>query len=1095
MKKPLVVYKASAGSGKTFRLAVEYIKLVIENPLAYRNILAVTFTNKATEEMKMRILGQLYGIWKLDKDSESYICCVTQELQISREYASQRAHEALSNLIHNYNYFRVETIDSFFQSVLRNLARELDLTANLHVGLNDKMVEQQAVDELIESLEANSVELQWILNYIGENIDEDKGWNVIGQIKQFGENIFKDIYKSSGQALNKKLSQKDFFTTFTSRLREIRAKSKSEMEDVASNFFKLLDEHGYSITDFANGSSGVCGYFLKLQKGKYDDADLLGARVTQALNDAKSWLKKADQNPSSPLFQFIESTLLPLLQSSEAQRPKRLKLYKSADITLKHMNQLRLLNSIDMMVRNLNKEANRFLLSDTQALLNSLIKDTDSPFIFEKIGTQLEHIMIDEFQDTSTIQWENFKVLLKECLSHAGSHDLIVGDVKQSIYRWRSGDWRLLNEIENEFPSSQIDVQPLRCNRRSAVRVIRFNNAFFTHASKHEYAMLNDENPAEAPLLLKAYDQLTQFPPEEKVAEDRGYIHIELLPQNGYQQTTMEKLVQTVDDLLAHGIPTSHIAIIVRSNRTIQNIANHFMQERPSVKLVSEEAFRLDSSSAVNIIIDALHLLTHPDDSLTRAQLVKAYQQQVLGCQEPESRLLLRGVNLDTLLPRPYVEQFDTLIALPATDLVEKIYSLFNLQVLHGQSAYVCAFFDLLHSYMEEHVADIEDFLVDWNDNLHENTIQSDEVDGIRLITIHKSKGLEFKHVIMPFCDWSLNKGSLLWCRPDESLPTFNELPLIPVDYNAKQMKGTIYEADYLHDHLQTTVDNLNLLYVAFTRAEESLTVFGRRGAAASRSMLIEQSLQEVTADLPGSILQGADGDKSEPITFEYGAQKHQLMVHHPSLLSPQEKPDETARNVFTTPPMPRPLTVETFPKHVEFRQSNQSRDFVALSGTGDEEEQRKSYMQIGSILHKLFSTIRTKEDIPNAIRQLESDGVLYDQDISPEKLMRLLSKRLNNPRVANWFSNRWQLFNECTILTCDPTTGKVIQQRPDRVMTDGKEMIVVDFKFGSPRPDLLEEYFSQVSRYKSLLSDMGYSSIRGFLWFVYSNQIIPVEA
>lgn len=196
--------------------------------------------------------------------------------------------------------------------------------------------------------------------------------------------------------------------------------------------------------------------------------------------------------------------------------------------------------------------------------------------------------------------------------------------------------------------------------------------------------------------------------------------------------------------------------------------------------------------------------------------------------------------------------------------------------------------------------------------------------------------------------------------------------------------------------------------------------------------------------------------------------------------------------NVFTAPAEPLPIAVETFAKRVEFRQSNQSRNFVAA---GDGQEQHTSYMQIGSILHNLFSTIRTTEDIPQAIRQLENDGVLYDEDISREKLMELLQKRLTHPRVADWFSHRWQLFNECTILSCDPTTGKVVQQRPDRVMTDGKEMVVVDFKFGSPRPDLLEDYHSQVRHYMSLLSDMGYSSIRGFLWFVYSNQIIPVEA
>ena len=202
MHTPLTVYKASAGSGKTFTLAVNYIKILISNPYSYRNILAVTFTNKATEEMKLRILSQLYGIWKLLPSSKGYLDKVTSELDITPEFASKQAGIALSNLLHNYNYFRVETIDTFFQAVLRNLARELDLTANLHVGLNDAQVEQMAVDKLIEELTPTSKVLKWIMEYIQQNIDEDKSWNVIGQIKQFGMNVFRDVYKDNRKQLN-----------------------------------------------------------------------------------------------------------------------------------------------------------------------------------------------------------------------------------------------------------------------------------------------------------------------------------------------------------------------------------------------------------------------------------------------------------------------------------------------------------------------------------------------------------------------------------------------------------------------------------------------------------------------------------------------------------------------------------------------------------------------------------------------------------------------------------------------------------------------------------------------------------------------------
>src|SRR5574344_1536753 len=449
--KPLTVYKASAGSGKTFTLATEYIKLVVNNPNCYRNILAVTFTNKATEEMKVRILSQLYGIWKQLPDSQAYLEKVKEGTQLSDKQIAQQAGIALRNLIHNYNYFRVETIDKFFQSVLRNLARELDLTANLRVGLNDKQVEQQAVDELIENLDVKNEMLSWILDYIHENIEDDKSWNVIGQIKKFGENIFKDYYKETSKVLNEKLEEKDFFKTFTTKMHKIRQAAKEQLTHLPDPFFTAIEENNLSETDFKSGKRGVYGYFIKLQNGKFNDEDLLTKTILSALEDPFTWVKKSDAVAGNPIFDLINDRLFNILHSCEEIRPKQLKIYKSADLTVRHLNQLRLLSNIERQVRKMNEDANRFLLSDTQTLLGSLIQDSDSPFIFEKIGTQLDHIMIDEFQDTSTIQWKNFKVLLTETMSRSANteipstvehtvnvvNNMLVVDVKQSIYRCR----------------------------------------------------------------------------------------------------------------------------------------------------------------------------------------------------------------------------------------------------------------------------------------------------------------------------------------------------------------------------------------------------------------------------------------------------------------------------------------------------------------------------------------------------------------------------------------------------------------------------------------------------------------------------------
>ena len=1066
--KALTVYKASAGSGKTFTLATEYIKLLVMNPMSYRTILAVTFTNKATEEMKMRILSQLYGIWKLLPDSSDYLDHIVEATGLSAPQVSRQAGEALHQLLHNYSYFRVETIDTFFQSVLRNLARELDLTANLRIGLNDYQVEEQAVDQLIDSLTHTDVMLQWILKYIMETISDDHSWNIIGQVKQFGRTIFRDYYKEKSGKLNELINQKDFLNSYMSQLRQIRSDALLHMKEIGDHFFETLAAEGLSDTDLSYGRTGVASFFRKLQNGIFDES-IIGSRVTDCLEDASKWCTKK-HNRADFIQALADTTLIPILQQAIAEQPRQWKLYMSADLTLRHLNQLRLLGSIEQKVREMNEEANRFLLSDTQQLLHSLIKDSDSPFIFEKIGTRLEHIMIDEFQDTSTVQWQNFKVLLQECMSHVDTENLIVGDVKQSIYRWRSGDWRLLNAIDQEFPhaNDMMDILPLATNYRSERHIIEFNNAFFTEAAKQEYESQHEQFPAGAEQLRHAYEDVTQQVPEKR--QQNGLVHIRLLPQKDYKTETLSQLADTVSMLVSHGVKPREIAILVRTNSVIPVIADYVNVQIPDVPIISDEAFRLDASVSVCLLIQALHLLTHPDDQLTKATLAKLYQRSVLGNDVSESELFIKDRPLDDLLPDGFLQQVPSLLHLPLYELAERLYKIFQLERLRDESAYVCAFYDQLNKFTLDDSTDIDAFVHEWEETICSKTIQSVATDGIRILSIHKSKGLEFDNVIIPYCDWKLEHNDILFCQPQET--PFNALPIAPIDNNGKQMMGTIYEQDYLNEHLQTTVDNLNLLYVAFTRASRNLFVLGRRDAKNSRSALIETVLPQLT--LTDSTLEGLE-DSEQPIEFSYG----QLYVP-----AAKESDAKVSQNVFLQPVIPQSVTIESFNIKTEFRQSNKSREFIE----GDDEQLEMSYMKIGNVLHNVFSTIRTSADVDRALQQLQQDGVLYDDEMTADRVTALLRKRLESPRIKAWFSDRWQLFNECSIL-CVDSQGNMQERRPDRVMTDGKETHVVDFKFGRPRP----EYLDQVREYMQLLRSMGMPGVKGWLWYVYNNKVEEV--
>ena len=683
--------------------------------MSYRTILAVTFTNKATEEMKMRILSQLYGIWKQLPDSDNYLKVVQEKTGLDTKVISERAGISLSYLLNNYNYFRVETIDTFFQSVMRNMARELDLTTNLRIGLNDVQVEELAVDQLIADLSTTDAMLQWILRYIMENISDDKSWNVIGQIKQFGRHIFSDAYKNVSSTLEEKLAEPGFFDQYTTRLRELRQSAIERMKQFADTFFEILESEGLTVDDFSYGKSGLCSFFIKLRQGLFDEG-IVGKRVTDSVGNPSKWYKKT--------------------------HPRRELIHALADSTLDSLNQ----------------DANRFLLSDTQQLLHSLIGDSDSPFIFEKIGAQLEHVMIDEFQDTSTVQWQNFRVLLDEAMSHEGSKNLIVGDVKQSIYRWRAGDWRLLNDIESQFNDRQVETRCLDTNYRSQRRIITFNNTFFKQAARLEYLSLQEINEAEANQLERAYADVVQQIPNHRANE--GCVRIELLSSEDYQTQMFHRLKETVGELLAAGATQEQMAILVRTNAVIPLIAQYFMEQMPEVTIVSDEAFRLDASNAVCLLIHAMRLLVHPDDQLTKAAIAKIYHCDVMQDYLGDNAQMLADTDLDALLPEDYIAHFGDLRSLPLYDLTERLYTIFALERLTSQSAYVCAFYDHLVNFVNENAADITAFLTEWEETLCAKTIQSDETSGIRIFSIHKSKGLEYEHVIVPFCDWQLEKQS-----------------------------------------------------------------------------------------------------------------------------------------------------------------------------------------------------------------------------------------------------------------------------------------------------------------------------------------------
>lgn len=1161
----LLVYKASAGSGKTFTLAVEYIKHLIINPRAYRYILAVTFTNKATGEMKERILHQLYGIWQGDPTSEAYLNRVHEDLtSYSHSEIRRSAGVALLYILHDYSRFRIETIDSFFQSVMNNLARELELSPNLNIELDNAKVLGEAVDSLIEKLTPTSPTLAWLLDYINERIADDKRWNVSNEIKRFGWNIFDEGYIERGGELRKQLQDPNLIKNYRKELQEMETEAMEQMKGFYDQFEGELESSGLQADDLKGGSKGIGSYFRKLRDGRLSDKDVLNVTLSNCLADASNWSTKTSPRKND-IIQLAQSSLLPLLQDAEIYRSKNNKIVNSCRLSAQHLNKLQLLANIDEEVRTLNKENNRFLLSDTNALLHNLMQDGDSSFVFEKIGASIRNVMIDEFQDTSRMQWDNFRILLLEGLSQ-GADSLIVGDVKQSIYRWRNGDWGILNTLNVNTKSEDsetgkpiilketysanshypifpfpVRVENLKTNRRSETNIIRFNNRLFIAATQYLNSIHVKELDEDCIPLQQAYADVEQESPRKNI---KGYVKTSFLEpdeEHDYTEQTLIKLGEEVQQLLVQGVRMNDITILVRKNKNIPFIANYF-DKSIHIPIVSDEAFRLDASTAICMLIDALHYISNPEDRIARASLISNY---ILGIQNQKAKansisnnqgnknaILIKKPNAsesssdsslvkaseknadeiksihavttnqnnDTkeatdwnstftttpkdALPEAFYAHLDDLRLMPLYELLEELFCIFQMNNIEKQDAYLFSFFDAVTEYLQNNSSDIDAFLRYWDETLCSKTIPSGETEGIRILSIHKSKGLEFHTVLLPFCDWKIENetnNQLVWCAPSEA--PYNALDIVPVNYSST-MAESVYRKDYLNERLQLWVDNLNLLYVAFTRASKNLIIWSKKGQKGTMAELLYSTLPDISGQETGVW-------DEEAATFELG-KLCPSEQNDRDILQPKPQKTETATyketnnkehkdsanaNRLTRKAEKLSIHMESMRHEIEFRQSNRSADFIAGK---DEEESDNRFINRGKLLHTLFSAIQTEDDIDEAINQLVFEGIISNPDTEKE-ISRLTRQAFNSPQIKDWYSGSWQLFTECEIIWQE--NGTLQTRRPDRVMMRNNEIIVVDFKFGKEN----KKYNQQVQNYMHLLSQMGYpaKNIQGYLWYV----------
>ena len=984
----LKILKASAGSGKTYKLALEYIRLVVssEKADAYRHILAVTFTNKATDEMKRRILKELAVLAENPEASPYY----KELLAIAdKDTLQKRASAQLSGILHDYSSFAVSTIDRFFQQTLRAFSREIGQYASYQVQLDRKALVDESVDRVLDSLtEEDRTLLDWLTRGVKEDLESGRGLSLESRLQEVGESL---------QTLP------DGRLSFPrERLEELHKHCKKLQEDFphrveagAQAVLKVLKDHGVTPEE-SNGGFLKALYNYLEPEPRSQVKDLTPAFRSKAGDSAKWFAKSRDA-----LRLQLEGSLEGPLDAFCVLFDQPYKEYRTARIIQGQLYSLGVADELRQAFVQIQKEKNVLSLEDSNTILHGIIDGTETPFIYEKLGVRFEDFLLDEFQDTSRIQWENFSPLLHNA-DASGFDSLVVGDVKQSIYRWRGSDWDLLgSRLQEEFGLPEEKVEALDKNFRTCRTIVDFNNRFFGFAAEQLDRALG------GPVVSPLYADVEQHPCFQN--PHPGWVEVR------FTEDQMEEILSTLRDLQAQGAQWGDVAILVRDNRSGADIAARLIQEE--IPVVSDDSLFVKTSVTVRRLVSQMSLCDKPDSP-----------------DKPSVAGFLAG-SLDVQIPEHFHSLTDLSEAL-LRDLREADPARFQAEV-----PYIQSFMDYLQDWVTTGGNNLGAFLRAWEDA--DPKIASPRTESsVRIMTVHKAKGLEFPFVIFPFAEKvGLYKNTQKWCASGEDV--------FYVDLGSGSAR-TLFDRDYLEESRLQAVDNINVFYVAMTRPKYGLKVIA---APPSQSFLKSLSGGDVAswgnlANLLYAFVGGSAFQAGEPYPFR-------------SLKREQE---ESALLETGYPSYPAGTG-----NRLKF--SPEAADYFGEDGSFGPEASRRIR---GNVLHRILADVLVPEDVPAAVEAAVRRGEL--PSALKEETLALLQERLSAVSAKGWFSPEVKVHQEGVILS--PDGG---EYRPDRVVVfpDGR-VDLVDYKFGAPEPG----YLRQVQRYESLYRRMGYTQVRGYLWY-----------
>ena len=1105
----LTIYSASAGTGKTHTLTGEYLSLLFKGRERHRHILAVTFTNKATAEMKSRIVEELFRL--ADNQSSSYLEILSNNGRKNETEIRAQANVILRSILHDYSAFHISTIDHFFQQTLRTFTREIGLQGNYQVELDADLMLEKAVENMLSALEKseNKTVMDWLLRFIEDKIEETGRWDIRNEIRNLGKQLFQETYKTYSHQIQAEINQKQWLSNYRDTLYQIIQSTRKKAKELGEQGVWLMRRHGVQASDFIRGKNSPFFLFEKLQADLFPE---LKETVRVLVDNVDGYLaQKALPAMCEVAGQLYTNGMNDLIRRTVSFYDNLTDYLTAVEIN-RNFYTLGLLTDLALHITQWREDNNKILIADTTELLNKIIDGSEIPFIYEKTGVRIEHYMIDEFQDTSVMQWSNFRPLLKDSLDN-GRKNLLVGDVKQSIYRFRNSDWKLLDrQVKDDF-TTQTSERTLDTNLRSCRHIVEFNNMLFRSIPDLLQQAYNADVelsslPAEvknrySTRIVSAYKNT-----EQQVAtpflHKEGYVRIQFL-SNTEEQTwkaqSMQQLPQIIEQLQEKGFLLRDIAILTRANHegvltaeTLLKYKEAHPESRYKYDIITEDSLTVGSSLSVRWMIETIRHLSQPDVESYRELAQVAYAMLKSKKNQPDNtKQLENDASAESCAPpleegRPALEeamtinrffqpfspvinaQLKQLSHRSLYELAEGLFQLFEADIPENELVYIQAFFDAIAEFSIAETADMGQFLAWWDEKGNETKISTpDSQNAMRIMTIHKSKGLGFKVVIIPFADWKVDqKDAILWCHPTRK--PFDAMSLLPVRYS-KTLKDTIFASDYFTEKLHAYIDNLNALYVAFTRAKEALIV------------LAPQPKTE-TVTIAGLLWNGLLTDEQFPFDTESGLYERRPAV---SFQVRNDEADEARRyeeSQIASGSHPRndgadEAVIEEWPMKRIYSLSPDKRMLLRLHHrSGLLADEKRKY---GLLMHDVLSHIIKREDIISALSQKYTSGEINnaETEILKEKLLSLTDEK----EVQRWFDGSMQVMNEVEILF-----GKGQSLRPDRIMIDqNNNVILVDYKFGEQKE---KKHQRQVIKYTSLIRKMGYQKVVGYIWYITLHEI-----